>query len=263
MKIWDLHCHIAGASLPEKTPEERGDHLVTVMDRMGIERMCIFMGMRWSWEPTPEQLRLQNDEILRILEKHPDRFFGFTYVSPQHVDASLEEMERCIVKGPMVGIKLWIAAHCNLPEVDPIVRRAAELKAVIFQHTWFNLVGNKPGESTPTEFAELAARHPDITMICGHTGGDWEQGLQAVRHLPNVLVDLAGSDPVAGFTEMAVREMGADRVIYGSDGAGRSFASQLSKVYGAAIPEEQKQMILYGNLHRLMLPILKQKGIEG
>src|SRR6202043_4023436 len=110
----------------------------------------------------------------------------------------------------------------NVPEVDPIIRRAAELHAVIFQHTWFNLTGNKPGESTPADFAELARRHTDVPLICGHTGGDWEAGIQTIRPLKNVYADLAGSDPVAGFTEMAVRELGSERVIYGSDACGRS-----------------------------------------
>ena len=33
----------------------------------------------------------------------------------------------------------------------PIIRRAAELKAVIFQHTWKKTGGNRPGESTPED----------------------------------------------------------------------------------------------------------------
>jgi predicted TIM-barrel fold metal-dependent hydrolase len=80
--------------------------------------------------------------------------------------------------------------------------------------------------------------------------------------LKNVYADLAGSDPVSGFTEMAVRELGAERVIYGSDAGGRSFASQLAKVHGARIPEAAKQLIFSDNLLRLMLPILNAKGIK-
>jgi predicted TIM-barrel fold metal-dependent hydrolase len=61
---------------------------------------------------------------------------------------------------------------------------------------------------------------------------------------------------------MAVRELGAERVIYGSDAGGRSFASQLGKVLGAQIPDAAKQLILSGNLKRLMTPILQRKGIK-
>lgn len=244
------------------TPEERMASLVSFADRMGIERLCVYMGMTWSHDPAPDDLRRQNDDVLRAITKFPERAFGFVYLNPNHLEVSLAELERCVANGPMVGVKLWVAKPCNAPELDPIVRRAAELKAAIFQHTFFKLTGNLPGESTPIHLAELAARHPETPIICGHTGADWEAGIRAIRHLKNVYADLAGSDPVAGFTEMAVRELGAERVLYGSDAGGRSFASQLGKVYGASIPEAAKKLILGENLKRLLLPILNTKGIR-
>ena len=82
------------------------------------------------------------------------------------------------------------------------------------------------------ELAELARRHPDVPFIAAHTGADWEVGIRAIRDCKNVSAELCGSDPTAGFTEMAVRELGAERVLYGSDAGGRSFASQLGKVLG-------------------------------
>ncbi len=236
--------------------------LIRIADRLGIERLCVYMGMTWSHDPAPDRFRAENDEVLRAIRKFPDRTFGFVYLNPKHVEASLAELDRCVAHGPMVGVKLWVAHRCSAPELDPIIRRAAELKAVIFQHTWFNATGNKPGESTPLELVELARRHPATPIICGHTGGDWEQGIRAIRSQTNLYADLAGSEPVAGGTEMAVRELGAERIIYGSDAGGRSFSSQLAKVFGANIPEPARRLILGENLKRLMLPILKTKGIK-
>jgi predicted TIM-barrel fold metal-dependent hydrolase len=62
--------------------------------------------------------------------------------------------------------------------------------------------------------------------------------------------------------ETAVRELGAERVIYGSDAGGRSFASQLAKVMGAEIPDAAKRLILGENLRQLLTPILKVKGYK-
>src|SRR5438128_3789733 len=81
-----------------------------------------------------------------------------------------------------------------------------------------------------------------------------------MRASRNVFPELAGSHPTSGFTEMAVREVGAERLIYGSDVAGRSLASQLAKIMGADIPESAKALILGGNLRRILTPILKRKG---
>jgi predicted TIM-barrel fold metal-dependent hydrolase len=258
--IWDLHCHLSG--VPGNTPGERMEQLIGFADRMGIERICVFMGMKWSYDPSPADMRQQNDEVLAALARWPQRAFGFVYLNPNHVEASLAELDRCVRDGPMVGVKLWVARHCNTPELDPIVQRAAELKAVVFQHTYLKVAGNLPGESTPTELAELARRHPAAALICGHTGADWEIGIRSIRDCKNVSVDLSGSDPCAGMTEMAVRELGAERVIFGSDAGGRSFASQLGKVTGADISEAAKRLILGGNFKRLLTPILKEKKVR-
>jgi hypothetical protein len=178
-EIWDLHCHLSG--MPGNTPEARLGKLLEYADRMGIARLCVFMGMEWSYDPSPEKMRQENDEVLRALRHFPDRAFGFVYLNPKHTQASLDELDRCVRDGPMVGVKLWVAQHCNAPELDPLVARATELKAIVFQHTWLKITGNLPGESTPMELAQLATRHPRATIVCGHSGGDWELGLRAIR----------------------------------------------------------------------------------
>jgi uncharacterized protein len=260
-EIWDVHCHLA-SPLKESTPEARLGRLLEVADRMGISRLCVYMGMKWSYDPSPADFRQQNDEVLAAIRGYPDRAFGFVYVNPKHPRESLDEINRCIADGPMVGVKLWVAVRASDPLLDPIVRRATELKAVVFQHTWIKVTGNLPGESTPMDLVALAKRHPTAKLICGHTGGDWEQGIRAVRPHANISVDLGGGDPVAGITEMAVRELGPERVLYGSDAPGRSFASQLAKVHGAEIANETKNLILATNLKRLLTPILEIKGIK-
>jgi predicted TIM-barrel fold metal-dependent hydrolase len=258
-RVWDLHCHFA--SLDGRTPAEKMAGLVSHADRMGIERILVYMGYPMVPDPSPEELRRQNDQVLDALQHFHDRAFGLAYVSPAHVEASLEEIDRCIADGPMVGIKLWVARRCSDPAIDPIIRRTADLSGLIFQHTWIKSGGNLPGESSPDDLAGLASRFPGVPLVCGHAGGDWERGIRAVRPHASISVDLAGSDPTAGFAEMAVRELGADRVLYGSDAGGRSFASQLAKVLGADLPDEARHAILGGNLRRLLGPILDAKGL--
>lgn len=258
--IWDLHCHLSGVR--GDTPEQRMSELLRYADRMGVERLVVYMGIRWSQDPTPEELRQQNDDVLQAISHWHDRAFGFVYLSAKYVEASLDELDRCVANGPMVGVKLWVAKKCDDEQIDPIIRRATELNAVIFQHTWLKADGNLPGESTPMELAEMAKRHPKAKLICGHTGGDWELGIRAIRDQKHVPIGIGGSDPTAGFVEMAVRELGAERVIYGSDIGGRSFASQLAKVQGATVSERDKRLILGENLKRLLLPILRDKGVR-
>jgi predicted TIM-barrel fold metal-dependent hydrolase len=258
--IWDLHCHLVG--VPGRTPGERIARLIDVADRMGVERLILSMGMSLVPDPTPQQLRQQNDELLEALSHWHHRAWGLVYLSPKHPEASLQELERCVAQGPMVGVKLWVAVRCSDPRLDLLIRRAAELKALVFQHTWLKSGGNLPGESTPQDLVELARRHPEVPLVCGHSGGNWELGIRAVRDCPNIYLDTAGSDPTSGFVEMAVREVGASRVLYGSDCGGRSFASQIAKVTGAELPPADQRQILGGNLRRLLFPILRAKGVR-
>ena len=259
--IWDVHTHVGP---PGPKPDRRMEELLKVADRMGVERLCLFMPQPWHYEPTPEQFRRCNDDALGILKEWGSRVFGFVYLNPAHTRASLDELERCVADGPMIGVKLWVGCRCNRPELDPIVQRAAELKALILQHTWIKQrgKGNLPHESTPMELAELSARHPGVPLVCGHTGGgDWALGIRAIRARPEIHADLSGGDPVSGEVEMAVRELGAGRVLYGSDVTGRSFASQLGRVLGADISVADKRLILRENLRRLLQPALQRKGI--
>ncbi len=260
-EIWDDHTHLV-----EKlgsTPEAQLGEMLKFDDRLGISRAVLFMGhFEGTYNLSPEQLRRANDVILRAIKPYSDRVFAYVYLNPKHTQASLDEMNRCIRDGPMIGVKLLVAEYCNKPTLDPIVERAVELRAPVLQHTWLKITGNLPDESTPMQLAELAARHPKATLICAHSGGDWEVGLRAIRPHSNIYADLCGGDPTAGYVEMAVRELGAERCLFGSDFGSRGIASQLGKVLGADIPESAKRLILARNLKRILKPILDAKGVK-
>ena len=258
-RIWDSHSHLH--SVPGDTPEKRMEVLIRCADRLGIERLILSQGYSSELHPSADLIRTENDRVLAAVRRFPQRAYGSVYLSPTFLDFSLREFDRCVRDGPMVGIgELEADMRCNAPELDPIVERAVSMKAPILQHTWLKLDGNEPGESTPSDLVELAKRHPDANFICAHTGGDWERGIRMIREAKNISAEVAGFDPTSGVVEMAVRELGPERVVYGSDVGGRSFASQLSKVMSADIPEPAKELILGGNLRRLFEPVLRAKG---
>ncbi len=260
-RIWDIHSHLH--SVPGDTPEKRMEVLIRCMDRLGIERVILSQGYITDMHPTADLIRAENDRVMLAVRRFPQRAYGSVYLSPKFLDFSLREFDRCVRDGPMIGIgELEADMRCNAPELDPIVERAVSMKAPILQHTWLKLDGNEPGESTPYDLVELASRHPDANFICAHTGGDWERGIRILRESKNISAEVAGFDPTSGVLEMAVRELGPERVVYGSDVGGRSFASQLAKVMGADIPEPAKELVLGANLRRLFAPVLRAKGYQ-
>jgi predicted TIM-barrel fold metal-dependent hydrolase len=76
--------------------------------------------------------------------------------------------------------------------------------------------------------------------------------VKAARGLRNVWVDTSGGAPEAGLVEYAVEQVGADRVLYGSDGPIRDLPVAIARVTGAAIAEEAKRAILHDNARALL-----------
>jgi predicted TIM-barrel fold metal-dependent hydrolase len=258
-----MHCHPDSGRLPGETLTAKVESLLRIADRMGIERLGLFLRVGES----------NQREVEQLLTHRSDRVFGFLWILLWNttVAENIARLDRWIADGPMVGVKLGgDSGVCSVPVYDPVFAHAAKLRAIVYQHTWLKVGGDPPviggatlpTESKPQDVAILAARRPEAPIICGHTGGDWELGVRAVRAHQNVSVEIGGGWPARGQVEFAVKELGADRVIYGSDVIGRGFASQLGKVYGADISDADRELIFSGNIRRLAAPIFRAKGME-
>lgn len=244
----DAHIHLDS----ENRFDER---MLAVADHFQVQQLCLSaLGVRWPHTPTHAQCVEANNCTLKTMRRYPDRILGFCYVNPMYTREALEEIQRCVGELGFSGIKLWVACQCDQPCVFPIIEKAIELRLPILQHTWYKRGAseNEPGESTCDHLAALAKRYPQAKIIAGHVGGDWERGIKVVKPYPNITADICGSDNYFGFVEMAVRELGADRVVFGTDMPGRSMASQIGKVLGADISESDKEKILGLNMERLL-----------
>ncbi len=225
-----------------------------------IEKLCLFshVGLGTTSDAAFEKLVRSHPElVLKPFERWPDRLLGMIQLNANDVSGSLDALDRWMRDGPMLGVYFpgggRGAMSCTHPNFHPLVERIAELKGVIMQHTWIKTGGKQgPGESTPSELAELAAKFPRQEFLCAHAGGEWEQGIRAIRDSPNILIETSGFDATAGFIEMAVRELGAGRIVFGSHLPSRSLGTELSKVTTAEIPEEAKKMIFGANFRRIL-----------
>jgi predicted TIM-barrel fold metal-dependent hydrolase len=268
LRIWDIHYHgLMGGDI------RKHEENLFYVERMGIERMLSLDIVGSGHDPlgtsiSPEKRR----EIREYLEKHSDRVSGLVPIDPAHPDESCRKIEEWVRNGPCVGIKYYGGnpggVVCSHPNNDAIVRLAAELNAVIYIHTWTKVGGhprqsgggNDRGESTPADVALLAARFPDVPLICGHSGGDWELGVRAVRPFKNVCIEFSGSDPHSGQVDYTVREIGTSRLVWGGHGPSRSYSTELSKVLDADLTHDERLQIFGGNLRRIATPIFRQKG---
>ncbi len=268
LRIWDIHYHgFYGGSL-----RQHEENLFYV-ERMGIERM---LSLDIAGSPTDPLgtgfSAAHKREIREYLEKHTDRVSGLIPIDPSQPVESCRKIDAWVGHGPCIGIKYYGGnpggVVCSHPDNDAIIRLAAELNAVIYIHTWTKVGGqprrsgggNERGESTPMDVALLAERFPEVPFICGHSGGDWELGVRAVRRFGNVYIEFSGSDPHSGQVDYTVRQLGANRLVWGGHGPSRSYSTELSKVFDADLTPAERLQIFGGNLRRIAAPIFRQKG---
>ena len=244
----DAHVHLDGQNKFDERMLQEADHYK-------VEKLCLSaLGKGWPRVPSPEVFIEANTHVAEAMKRYPGRLLGFCYVNPAHTREALAEIDRCIGGLGFSGIKLWVACHADEPCVFPVVEKAIELRVPVLQHAWYKKGGseNEPGESTCEHYAALARRYPEAKLIAGHVGGDWERGIKVVKPCANIVADVCGSDNYSGFVEMAVRELGVDRVVFGTDMPGRSMASQIGKVIGADISDADKEKILGLNVQRFL-----------
>lgn len=231
----------------------------SALDLGQFEKCCFFphVGIGTTSDSGLEKLLREKPElVLKPFDHWPGRMLGMIQLNANDKAASLEALNRWLRDGPMQGVYFPGggpgALCCTHRNFLTLVERIIELGGVIMQHTWFVTGGKpKPGMSTPSELAGLAEKFPDYPIVCAHAGGEWEKGIRAVADHPNIFIETSGFDATAGFIEMAVRELGASRIIFGSHLPSRSLGTELSKVTTADITEAEKFEILGANFRKL------------
>ena len=256
--IFDAHLHI-----PSDNGENFQWHLVTknmpefvaYLDRCGVRRGVI--SSSWSNKArTPEDYRNGNREIARYVERYKGRFRGSCVITPFAIDEALREIEEC---HRQLGF-VWLGEFCNYmtgyrydtPEWDEVMKLATRLGMVLQIHT------------NTREMQYLADKFPDATIVFPHLGGSRDEifaRIEIIAGHPNTHIDLSGSGiERVGILEKAVRAIGADRVLYGSDFTINEPSAVISRVQNAFLTAEEREKILYRNVERLLARAGQRKG---
>jgi len=153
-----------------------------------------------------------------------------------------------------VGIKIHPEEHCY--RISEHGRRifefAAERGAVVMTHS-----GHE--NSMPEDFVPLANDYPEVRLILAHLGCGWDgdlghqvRAIQSCRH-ENTFVDTSSAASItSGLVEWAADEIGAGRILYGTDSPLYFAAMQRARINHAEIADEEKHLILHDNAAGLL-----------
>lgn len=248
----DSHAHVYFNS-----PD--GDEVVDIADRLFIEKLAISRPMVPGGKGDPKEFTEANNLVLRAFKKHPARFLPQMTLNPQYKKESLEEIQRCVDEG-MIGLKLYNHVKMNDPLFYPIIEKFIDLKMVILMHMGIgkariNYDSREPvNVSIPSDIAEAARRYPEATFQLAHLGGgiDWEDACKTVQGIPNIYVDLSGSNNEGRIVECAMKYIGEDRLLFACD---NSFYQGVGHIIAGNLTESQRRKIFFENYNNLLKKI--------
>lgn len=235
--VIDAHCHAGRGQAMSAPWTTRADPEITLrhMAEAGIDRTVIFPINNTDFEKP-------NQEIAEICGRYPGKFIGFAKHDPQTEAGRIRPLLRKEVESlGLKGLKLH-----RLPTRE-VLDAVAELRIPILYHP--EKVAN---------FHMIASEYPQISFIMAHLGSfasrDSAEHFAAIavaRRYPNVYLDTSGV-VFFKFLEMAAQELGAGKLIFGSDGPELDARVELYKVRLLKLPPADEARVLSGNILRLL-----------
>ena len=236
--IIDAHAHYG--KFRENGINGDAEFLVETARSLGIDKICVS-----SIKAIKYDFHEGNRDVFEAMKRYPEVILGYVTVNPRFGEEAVAEVKKGIREYGMVGVKLHAQIQmypADDPCVYPVVEEAIRLKVPVKIH------------ASADETDRLADHFPDATIIMCHMGGggDWLKGIRTAKRRDNVILDTTSSCTEVGMVEEAVRAIGAERIIYGSDMPLLNPVTQLAKVRTARINEDAKRLILGENMARIL-----------
>lgn len=217
-----------------------------------LEMLCSEAGVdRAVLMPAPT-FRPRNRMVAAALNAAPhshERFLGCALVNPHFGVEVIEELERAVREWGFRAAKLMPTLHA----VDlvgglahPVMRKARELGIPVTIHS-----AGPPAH--PLEIGVLAEAFPEVPVIMDHMGYRNYTGaaIAAAKRASNLyLMTTAVMEP--HYIRDAVRELGADRVVFGSNGPSVPPALQIRVIRQAELAPDDERKVLGENAARLL-----------
>jgi len=243
--VIDAHAHFGYMGSDGQRDISFEDTLAAA-DEAGIDKLCVS-----SVEAIEFDMEKGNKQIYQLMKQYPNRVIGFAGVpTPYFGKKGVEEVQRAVEVYGMKGLGELVTTPgypIDIPQWIAILEKAATLKVPALVH------------ASPGPCGRAAERVPEVTILLAHMGtglglevGEWLDAIEMAKTHPNVYLETCTSITDYGQIEMAVNELGADRIVFGTDTPLLDPAVQKAKITGAEISAEARQLILGSTMARLL-----------
>lgn len=187
------------------------------------------------------------------LNPYRERLLGAAWVNP-HLAGAVDKLERAVRQWGFCELKIMPTSHyvpLFTELTHPLMRRAEELRIPVTIHTGTH-------NALPLELTILAERFSTVPIIMEHMGyrhfepdDGVHQAVEVTKRHRNVYLDTTHVfNPPA--IRYAVRSIGAERVIFGSETPIRPPKICVEVLKLAGLTPNEEELILGENLRRLM-----------
>lgn len=245
-----LHCPSESGNVWQWYPVTRTfEEFVRYLDRTGAQR-GIINSVRCQEAKSASEFIAGNREVARYVDKYKGRFLGACVVNPLFIDEALREIEECRKQFGFV----WVGELCNymapyqytIKEFELLVKQVVKLNMVLDVHTDLE------------EMEYIIQKFPQATIVFPHFGDSREydhifRRIDLVARNLNCYLDTSGyGHDRVGMLEYAIKTVGPDRVLFGSDFSINDPSTVIARIQNSFLTEEQRRKVLAENLQALL-----------
>ena len=254
-KAFDCHSHFDHGS-PFDTPSGYGGGPIE-LDRRDLgwlreqyDKLGILGGGFSTYASVLEHTECieEENEYLHALAEKTDWIWQWVVIDPR-LPETFRQADQMLSSPRFLGIKIHPSYHGYDIEdyADALFSFAAERGAVLLMH--------------PQKIEKMplwADKYPEMKLIIAHLGSTAHvEAIRAAKH-GNIYTDTSGGASSLNYVlEYAVRTVGADKILFGTDDY--SCAFQYGRIALSCLADEDKEKILLKNALRLF-PALGETG---
>ena len=228
------------------------DRLLAVMDECGVERAVVCAGGTIDLDLLSRQLILgghvetdaDNDAVRIACEGTDGRLVPFFFANPYREPDWYKERA-----AEFRGLEISPAVH-GIGLDDPRMEALAGIAAAA-GHPVYTVCLDRPRAGV-ADLVNLARRIPEGSFVLGHSGiGNIDfYALALIEDEPNISLETSGG--YSSVAEAALRRLGADRVVFGSEYPLQHPSVELAKLRALKLEPETWQRVAWDNAHRLL-----------
>jgi uncharacterized protein len=244
-RVIDMHGHV-GPWRNFYTPDLSPASLIKVMDSAGIGYSVLFSNAGMGSDHV-----LGNQVVKEFVAYNPKRLIPFVFPSGRYPEETERELRHYALELGWKGIKIHPDGN-NYPadgaNYRPIFRFAADHGLPVISHTWSTAL------SGVDVYDKIAAQYPTVPICCAHSfEPDFVGAVRLAQKYSNIYLELTDASIHNGVLEYLVKELGGEKLLFGSDALGWfSPLHALGTILYADISDDEKRKILGGTAQKIL-----------